>query len=257
LEREMLADLLSERRNVSSGGPSLALLSTGAVTVHNDGSSPATLKRLASEADLLSACAGVPGLISREHVKRGAVVVNVGTTVEVDSPGALDALVTDVDAHGIGAQASLLVASPGGVGPLPLAVLLRGTARARASRALQDAHAEEDDELLNADEIIAELSSRDGWTLDWCNLDEFGPCPQETVSPTVRLQEIDEEGGADVVTCLRKMYRFSSLAEAAEAQTVAAALCVSIGHHTCSLRFVAFSQVEATLTTVASTRKYM
>jgi len=129
-----------------------------------------------------------------------------------------------------------------------LAVLLCGTARARTSRALQDAHVEKEYELLNADEIIAELSSKTDGRSARARKKSFRP---RSGSKKQKKKEERRHVLAQIV------YRFSSLVQAAEAQTVAAALCASIGHHTCSLRLVAFSQVEATLTTVASTRKYM
>lgn len=69
-------------------------------------------------ADIVVAAAGSPGLIGRDHVAPGAVVVDVGTT------RAGDALVGDVRFEEVLAVAGGVSPVPGGVGPLTIAALL-------------------------------------------------------------------------------------------------------------------------------------
>ena len=79
-------------------------------------------------ADVLVVAAGVPGLVTADMVKPGAVVVDVGTT---HTP---DGLRGDV-ADDVREVASLVSPVPGGVGPMTIATLLESTvalARARA-----------------------------------------------------------------------------------------------------------------------------
>jgi len=74
-------------------------------------------------ADVLVAAAGVPGLITPDVVKPGAVVVDVGT----NSVGGK--LVGDV-APGVDGVAGWLSPVPGGVGPMTITMLLDNTLRA-------------------------------------------------------------------------------------------------------------------------------
>ena len=76
------------------------------------------LADVTSQADVLVACVGRPGLITREHVKPGAVVVDVGATYTADG------LKGDVDADGVAQIASAYSPVPGGVGPLTVYCLL-------------------------------------------------------------------------------------------------------------------------------------
>jgi methylenetetrahydrofolate dehydrogenase (NADP+)/methenyltetrahydrofolate cyclohydrolase len=83
-------------------------------------------------ADVLISAAGVPGLITADMVKPGAVVIDIGTT-RTD-----DGLRGDVDFDAVREVASLLTPVPGGVGPMTIATLLQSTVKlawSRASRA--------------------------------------------------------------------------------------------------------------------------
>lgn len=88
---------------------------------------------LASEtldADILVAAAGSPGLITADHVKPGAAVIDVGIN-RTD-----DGLVGDVDFDGVVDAAGAVTPVPGGVGPMTRAMLLVNTlSAARARRA--------------------------------------------------------------------------------------------------------------------------
>ncbi len=75
-------------------------------------------------ADIVVAAAGVPGLIGREHVREGAVVIDVG--INRTAAG----LVGDVDFAAVRPRAGAITPVPGGVGPLTTACLLANTVRA-------------------------------------------------------------------------------------------------------------------------------
>jgi len=76
------------------------------------------------DADVLVVATGVPGLITAEHVKPGAVVIDVGITRTEDG------LVGDVAFDEVRAVAGHLTPVPGGVGPMTIAMLLANTVTA-------------------------------------------------------------------------------------------------------------------------------
>jgi methylenetetrahydrofolate dehydrogenase (NADP+)/methenyltetrahydrofolate cyclohydrolase len=86
-----------------------------------------------SQADVLVAAVGVPGLVGPEMVKEGAAVIDVGITRTEDG------LVGDV-APEVAGRAGLLTPVPGGVGPMTIAMLLRSTVRAARYRRKELAH---------------------------------------------------------------------------------------------------------------------
>jgi methylenetetrahydrofolate dehydrogenase (NADP+) / methenyltetrahydrofolate cyclohydrolase len=85
------------------------------------------LARHTLDADILVAAVGVPHLITRELVKAGATVIDVGITrTEAGLVGDVDPGVADVAAY--------LTPVPGGVGPMTRAMLLASTIRAARYR---------------------------------------------------------------------------------------------------------------------------
>lgn len=87
------------------------------------------LVRHTRQADLLVVAVGRPHLIGREHVKPGAVVIDVGINRVTDSSGH-SAVVGDVKCDEVIAVASAITPVPGGVGPVTVAVLLHSAAEA-------------------------------------------------------------------------------------------------------------------------------
>ena len=79
------------------------------------------LPAVCAGADVLIAAVGVPRLIGAEHVKPGAVVIDVGVNRLPEG------LVGDVDFDAVREVAGLLTPVPGGVGPMTIAMLLRNT----------------------------------------------------------------------------------------------------------------------------------
>ncbi len=86
-----------------------------------------------SRADLLVVAVGKPGLIRREHVKPGAIVIDVGIN-SVKLPDGTKRIVGDVAYEGALEVAGAITPVPGGVGPVTVAILLRNAAEAAAKQ---------------------------------------------------------------------------------------------------------------------------
>jgi methylenetetrahydrofolate dehydrogenase (NADP+)/methenyltetrahydrofolate cyclohydrolase len=74
-------------------------------------------------ADVIVAAAGVPGIITADIVKPGAIVLDVGVTRVVDAESGKTRLAGDVD-PGVAEVAGWVSPNPGGVGPMTRAMLL-------------------------------------------------------------------------------------------------------------------------------------
>ena len=83
-------------------------------------------------ADILVVAAGVPGLITPQMVRTGAVVIDVGINRLPDGR-----ITGDVDFEGVRQKASYISPVPGGVGPMTVAMLMHNTILS-AERALGD-----------------------------------------------------------------------------------------------------------------------
>jgi methylenetetrahydrofolate dehydrogenase (NADP+)/methenyltetrahydrofolate cyclohydrolase len=124
------------------GKPMALLLLHADATVTVCHSRTRDLASVTREGDILIAAAGQPGLVRAEHVKAGAVVVDVGINRIEDPRQARDllddermadfqrkgyALCGDVHAPSVREVAGALTPVPGGVGPLTIAQLMRNT----------------------------------------------------------------------------------------------------------------------------------
>lgn len=76
-------------------------------------------------ADILISAVGKPNLITRDMVKKGAIVIDVGIT-RTDGK-----LAGDVDFEAVKSVASAITPVPGGIGPMTVASLLRNVVRAK------------------------------------------------------------------------------------------------------------------------------
>lgn len=106
------------------GRPMSGLLLHEDATVTVAHSKTAHLEKVCREADILVVAAGRRGLVSRNAIKPGAVVVDVGMHRLPD--GKLCGDVDPAAAH----SASYFTPVPGGVGPMTIAMLLLNTLRA-------------------------------------------------------------------------------------------------------------------------------
>ena len=111
------------------GKPIAVLLMRAEATVISTNKHTLDLPALTRTADVLVSAAGVPGLITREMVKDGAVVVDVGINRIVGEDGQRRT-VGDVAFDEVSEVAGHLSPVPGGVGPMTVAMLLRNTCEA-------------------------------------------------------------------------------------------------------------------------------
>ena len=108
------------------GRPLALLLLQNHATVTIAHSHTLDLPSITRTADILVAATGKRGLITGEHVKPGAVVIDVGITRDPDT----GKLTGDVDRPSVEPVAGALTPVPGGVGPMTVAMLLVNTYRA-------------------------------------------------------------------------------------------------------------------------------
>lgn len=86
------------------------------------------LKKHTKEADILVVAVGKPGLITKDMVKKGVVIIDVGTSrIKDESKKNGFRLAGDVDFDEVSKLASAITPVPGGVGPMTIASLLLNT----------------------------------------------------------------------------------------------------------------------------------
>ncbi len=138
-------------RSTIVGKPMAALLLREHCTVTVCHSRTRDLVGVCSRADLLVAAIGRPAMLGPEHVKEGAVVVDVGIN-RITDPAEVErlfpgdekrraaferrgaVLVGDVDFTRVAPKTSAITPVPGGVGPLTVAMLLANTLEASRRR---------------------------------------------------------------------------------------------------------------------------
>ena len=108
------------------GRPLALLLLQNHATVTIAHSHTVDLPSITRTADVLVAATGKRGLITGDHVKPGAIVIDVGITRDPETGN----LPGDVDRASVEAVAQALTPVPGGVGPMTVAMLLVNTYRA-------------------------------------------------------------------------------------------------------------------------------
>ena len=109
----------------------MMLLEDGHATVTVCNKYTDDLAQYTKKADILITAVGKPGLITKEMVKEGVVVVDVGTSrVEDASRKSGFRLSGDVEFEEVSEKASMITPVPGGVGPMTIASLLLNTLRA-------------------------------------------------------------------------------------------------------------------------------
>ncbi len=113
------------------GMPAALLLVKENATVTICHSRTKDLPGVTRQADVLIAAVGRAEMVKKDWVKPGAVVIDVGTN-RVEDPTREKGyrLTGDVDYDEVKEVASALTPSPGGVGPMTIALLLRNTLRA-------------------------------------------------------------------------------------------------------------------------------
>jgi methylenetetrahydrofolate dehydrogenase (NADP+)/methenyltetrahydrofolate cyclohydrolase len=93
------------------------------------------LEKICAEADIIVAALGIPGFLTAEMVKEGAVVIDVGITRVADETKKSGfALKGDVDFENVAPKCSYITPVPGGVGLMTIAALLKNTLKASAGK---------------------------------------------------------------------------------------------------------------------------
>lgn len=112
-------------RSTLTGLPQVLLLGRkgcdATVTLAHSRTSAGDLIDLCSSADIIVACAGQARMITAEHVKPGAAVIDVG--ISRTEAG----LVGDVDFDAVKDIAGWITPMPGGTGPMTIACLMENT----------------------------------------------------------------------------------------------------------------------------------
>ncbi|MCL1953393.1 MAG: bifunctional methylenetetrahydrofolate dehydrogenase/methenyltetrahydrofolate cyclohydrolase, partial [Firmicutes bacterium] len=106
------------------GKPMVQLLNLSNATVTNCHSLTSNLAQLTSLADILIVAVGQRHLIGVKHVKKGAIVIDVGIN-RLDNK-----LYGDVDFEQVKDIASYITPVPGGVGPMTIAMLMSNVIKA-------------------------------------------------------------------------------------------------------------------------------
>ena len=120
-------------RSLIVGKPmAMLLLAKGTdATVTVAHSRTADLAAVCREADILVAALGRPKFLGAEHVREGAVVIDVGINrVEDPADPRGYRLVGDVDFDAVAPKCRAITPVPGGVGPMTIAMLMGNTVRA-------------------------------------------------------------------------------------------------------------------------------
>jgi methylenetetrahydrofolate dehydrogenase (NADP+)/methenyltetrahydrofolate cyclohydrolase len=120
-------------RSLIVGKPmAMLLLAKGTdATVTVAHSRTADLAAVCREADILIAALGRPQFLGAEHVREGAVVIDVGINrVEDPADPRGYRLVGDVDFDAVAPKCRAITPVPGGVGPMTIAMLMGNTVRA-------------------------------------------------------------------------------------------------------------------------------
>ncbi len=129
------ANVVIVGRSMIVGKPMALLLMgkgpVGNATVTVAHSRTKDLEGICKGADILIAAVGRPNFLGKEHVKEGAVVIDVGINrVEDSSLSKGYRLVGDVDFVAVAESCRAITPVPGGVGPMTIAMLISNTIKA-------------------------------------------------------------------------------------------------------------------------------
>ncbi|MDP6479947.1 MAG: bifunctional 5,10-methylenetetrahydrofolate dehydrogenase/5,10-methenyltetrahydrofolate cyclohydrolase [Phycisphaerales bacterium] len=112
------------------GRPVAALLMEAEATVVSTNIHTHDLASHTRRADVVISAAGVPGLLTGEMIRPGAIIIDVGINRITDPETGKTRTVGDIDVESVLPVAGYLSPVPGGVGPMTVAMLLRNTVAA-------------------------------------------------------------------------------------------------------------------------------
>jgi len=104
------------------GKPLVNILMNEEATVFNCNSLTKNLKEITLISDIIISATGVINLITKEMVKEGVIVIDVGINKNKENK-----IVGDVDFFNIKSKCSYITPVPGGVGPMTIAMLINNT----------------------------------------------------------------------------------------------------------------------------------
>ncbi len=119
------------RSNIVGKPMAMMLLSQDATVTICHSKTP-NLPEVCREADILVSAIGKPKFVTKDYVKPGATVIDVGIN-RIQKDGK-NIVVGDVDAASVNSVAAYLTPVPNGVGPMTIALLIRNTLRAARLR---------------------------------------------------------------------------------------------------------------------------
>ena len=109
------------RSNIVGKPVSILLLNKNA-TVTMAHSKTKNLANITKQADIIVSATGIPGIVTKDMVKEGAAVIDVGIIRGEDGK-----LRGDVDFDNVKDIAGFITPVPGGVGPMTIAMLMENT----------------------------------------------------------------------------------------------------------------------------------
>lgn len=115
------------------GKPMGQLLLQKDATVTYAHSKTPDLGSITRQADILVVAVGIAKLIKAEHIKDGAIVIDVGMNRDENNK-----LCGDVDFASVSQKASFITPVPGGVGPMTITMLMENTIQAAENKLRQD-----------------------------------------------------------------------------------------------------------------------
>ena len=119
-------------RSTIVGKPMAQMLLSQDATVTICHSRTANLQEVCRTGDILVAAVGRTKMVTKDFLKPGAVVIDVGINRETRAGKSY--VVGDVDADSVKGVASFLTPVPNGVGPMTITLLIRNTIRAAFSQ---------------------------------------------------------------------------------------------------------------------------
>ncbi|KAH8399615.1 hypothetical protein KR215_005035 [Drosophila sulfurigaster] len=119
---------------LSSDGKNATNALDATVTICHRYTPPKELAKFCRQADIIVVAVGKPGLITKDMVKPGACVIDVGINRIKDEQTGNFRLVGDVDFDEVRQVAGHISPVPGGVGPMTVAMLMKNTIKAAKSQ---------------------------------------------------------------------------------------------------------------------------
>lgn len=96
----------------------------------------ADVKKYCLEADIIVAAVGIPGFVTADMVKDGAVIIDVGITRVEDATNEKGYVIKgDVEFESVSKKAAAITPVPGGVGVMTIAALMQNTMQAYEAQA--------------------------------------------------------------------------------------------------------------------------